>query len=184
MSKEYDEYVEYVRLAKEGALHAGFDQWELANKEGYTVAHVAAWGGHLPVLGPADFDRWDLADRDGWTVAHSMVTERELPETFNQWTLANKDGWAVAHVAAQWGHLPKNFDQWGLINNAGMTVLSCLFLSDQSGEYISRWRKERPLCRESADWEVFKKELPEIYRKYAVNECMFDTNSEPRALLL
>ena len=51
--------------ARAGTLPADFDQWELADADGWTVAHAAARFGRLP----ADFDQWELADASGWTVA-------------------------------------------------------------------------------------------------------------------
>jgi hypothetical protein len=93
-----------------------------------------------------------------------------LPPNFNQWQLATKRGWTVAHVAAKYGHLPADFDQWGLVDNGGLTVLRLLLLSiaESSDKHTTRWGKERPLCKTSEDWEVFKKELPEIYMKYTI----------------
>ena len=41
-----------------------FDQWGIMNNEGWTVAHSAAFYGHLPL----DFDRWDLKDFAEWSV--------------------------------------------------------------------------------------------------------------------
>jgi hypothetical protein len=178
MSKEYDEYAE---LAKNGTLPADFDQWELAAPTGITVAHEAALWGNLP----ADFSQWGLAANDRWTVAHTAAREGHLPADFNQWTLADKNGRTVAHVAARFRHLPDNFDQWGLSNDKGRTVLECLLpfsVSADPDPHMSRWGKERPLCKTDADWEIFKKELPEIYQKYTVSECMLDIDSDQEAL--
>ena len=58
--------------ARSGYLPADFDQWDLADEDGMTVAHTAAKSGHLP----PDFDRWDLADKRGQTVRE--VAERRL----------------------------------------------------------------------------------------------------------
>jgi hypothetical protein len=82
--------------AMSGNLPDGFDQWELANSKGRTVAHVAACYGHLP----ADFNRWELADKRGWTVAHEAAAYGHLPADFNRWELADKRGRTVAEVAA------------------------------------------------------------------------------------
>ena len=85
-----------------GHLPSGFDRWELANRNGWTVAHEAAYGGHLP----SGFDRWELADRRGWTVAHAAALYGSLPPGFDRWELANRNGRTVAHEAAFYGHLP------------------------------------------------------------------------------
>jgi hypothetical protein len=150
MSKEYDEY---ERLAQTGALPADFDQLELANKNGWTVAHTAALHGHLPV----EFNMWDMSNNGGWTVAHAAVT-------------------------AGIGLLPEDFNQWGLANNEGLTVLRHFLLNNCSEQHEAMWEKERPLCRTDADWEVFKKELPEIYQKYAISDHMLDADNDQEAL--
>jgi hypothetical protein len=41
----------------------------LANSHGWTVAHTAAWHGHLP----PDFNQWGLMDTDGRTVMYIKV---------------------------------------------------------------------------------------------------------------
>jgi hypothetical protein len=156
MSKEYDEY---ERLAETGAFPADFDQWGLADKNGWTLAHDAAAYGQLPVLGPVGFSMWDMSNNAGWTVAHVVVSAQEVL-------------------------LPEDFDQWGLTDENGKTVLSCISFGIQLDEYVSRWVKEMPLCRTSADWEVFKKELPEIYQKYAISDHMIDADNDQGALLL
>jgi hypothetical protein len=45
-------------LALKDQLPADFNDWTLANKNGWIVAHVAACRGHLP----ADFKDWPLAE--------------------------------------------------------------------------------------------------------------------------
>jgi hypothetical protein len=175
MSKEYDIY---KAQAFQGVLSADFDQWGLADEDGVTVAQVASMHGHLP----ADFDQWDLANKNGWTVAHSTAMRRHLPAHFSQWDLADNKGWTVAHIAASWGHLPVDFKQWDLADNEGLTVLGQLLLSTRSDKFISRWEKERPLCKTDADWAVFKTELPEIHQKYIISEHMLDTDDNQMAL--
>jgi hypothetical protein len=176
MSKEYDEY---ERLARAGALPADFDQWDLADADGMTVAQVAAMYGHLP----ADFDQWGLANGNGWTVAHSTARWSHLPAHFGQWDLTDRDGQAVAHVAARHGFLPVSFSQWSLVDNGGLTVLGQLLSNiTRLDKYVARWEKERPLCKTDVDWMVFKKELPEIYQKYSISECMLDTDNDQEAL--
>jgi hypothetical protein len=186
MNEEY--YMYYRDLAEKGALPADFDQWGLANEGGWTIAHRAAWFRYLP----DDFDRWDWAAvYTGRTVAHEAAASGYLPVDFNQWALADKEGWTVAHEAAECGHLPVDFDQWGLADNKERPVLRALLfipkavnhvVSAKSDKHMSRWGKERPLCKTDADWEVFKTELPEIYQKYSISECMLDVDNDQEAL--
>jgi hypothetical protein len=180
MSKEYDEY---EKLAKVGMLPADFDQWQLADMQGWTVAHIAALYRHLP----DNFKQWGLAsaDNDGWTVAHVAAMINTLPVLgpwkFTQWDLADDNGWTVAHEAACRGNLPADFSQWGLANNDGLTVLRRLLLNT-TNKYVDRWEKERPLCETDVDWGAFKIELPEIYQKYIISEHMLDTDDNQMAL--
>jgi hypothetical protein len=143
------EYNKYVEFAKHGTLPADFDQWGLTDENGWTVAHTAAWEGGL------------------------------LPAGFEQWSLAGKEGWTVAHVAAMNDILPADFDQWGLADDKERTVLRQLLLSStRLDKYVARWGKEKPLCKTEVDWRIFKKELPEIYQKYSISECMLDADDQ------
>jgi ankyrin repeat protein len=58
--------------AKHGRLPAGFDRWNLCDRNGWTAAHVAAEHGHLP----PDFLLWDLADADGVTVRQALMRNK------------------------------------------------------------------------------------------------------------
>jgi hypothetical protein len=151
---------EYAKLARSGDLPADFDQWGLADENGWTVAHTAALHGHLPV----GFNMWDMSNNGGWTVAHAAVTAGI--------------GSCPVIVSAQEVLLPENFDRWGLTDGNDKTVLSCISSGIQLDEYVTRWEKERPLCKTDADWEVFKKELPEIYQKYAISDHMLDADND------
>ena len=99
--------------AYSGHLPSGFDRWELANRNGWTVAHVAARCGHLP----PGFGRWELADKIGWTVAHEAADTGHLPSGFDRWELADIYGWTVAHAAAFCGHLPPGETVESLLRN-------------------------------------------------------------------
>jgi hypothetical protein len=110
----------------------GFNMWALATKSGRTVAHVAAHFGYLP----ADFNQWTLTTNMGWTVAHEAVRMGLLPEKFTQWELADKDWWTVAHEAAQEGHLPANFDQWDLADRYGIRISDI----GEAKEQYAQWR--------------------------------------------
>lgn len=113
--------------ARNGTLPEGFDQWDRANKDGWTVAHEAAYYNHLP----SNFDQWALSAANGWTVAHAAANRGYLPENFKHWNLAHDEGRTVAHTAAFFGHLPANFDQWGLTDDDGLTVFEVAMSSDK-----------------------------------------------------
>lgn len=111
--EELSEFVnELFDMARRGTLtryhhqvcreRAGFDLWEVADGDGWTLAHEAADAGTLP----ADFDRWELSARDGTTVAHVAVVHRWLPANFAGWERRNRAGWTVAGLAARNHHLP------------------------------------------------------------------------------
>jgi hypothetical protein len=57
-------YAEIAEMAMDGTLPPGFDDWELADDSGWTVAHAAALHGALP----PGFDKWDLVDKNGVSV--------------------------------------------------------------------------------------------------------------------
>jgi hypothetical protein len=80
-------YHEYAELAIYGNLPIGFNQWDLADENGWTVAE----GSYLP----ADFDRWELANNKGWTVAHAAASWGWLPDNFDQLGLTDKDGLTI-----------------------------------------------------------------------------------------
>lgn len=63
-----------------GQLPADFDQWELLDSNGNTVAHNLAksWDGQFP----DDFEKWDLLDGQGKTVgevalAHGYLEKKQ-----------------------------------------------------------------------------------------------------------
>ncbi|MHB8355059.1 MAG: hypothetical protein ACYDCF_11575, partial [Burkholderiales bacterium] len=85
-----------------GHLPVDFKQWDMAEKDGWTVAHIAAEYGHLP----ADFKQWAMTNNRGWTVAHVAANKGPLPADFKQWDMVNKNGITVAQTAAANGHLP------------------------------------------------------------------------------
>jgi hypothetical protein len=59
----------WFNLADKGDLPPGFSQWSLRDKNGMTVAHMAAKKGKLP----PGFELWDIADNNGRTVAHEAA---------------------------------------------------------------------------------------------------------------
>jgi hypothetical protein len=72
-------------------LPEGFGLWELADRDGLTVAHcVVIGGGDLP----ESFDRWKMPDRYGLTVADYVPLSRNtMPVTF----------YALGHSASYFG---------------------------------------------------------------------------------
>ena len=110
--------IDYHELAREGRLAQDFDQWDLKNPDGWSVAHEAARTGHLP----PGFTRWEIRDADGWTVAHEAAMHVALPPDFNRWDLADFDGYTVAHTAAEHGHLPPDFPHMEWADVDGLTV--------------------------------------------------------------
>ncbi len=77
--------------ARRGTLPADFDNWELTDDRGQSVAHVAATHGHLP----KDFDQWGIATPSGFTVAHTAAVHGHLPEDFDQWEMTDNEGATV-----------------------------------------------------------------------------------------
>jgi hypothetical protein len=178
--------------ARYGTLPTGFNLWELANKDGWTVAHEAARYKNLP----ADFKQWSIADKDGRTVAHEAIYAGNMPKDFDQWDIsgdggavglyaamygrlpedfdlwdiANNEGWTVAHEAAMRGNLPLHFDRWSIKDFYGKTVLSVAVENDS--RFSDLWKQESPLCHSNEDMIAFKKELPEIYMAYWINNSM------------
>lgn len=129
MAQDYEKakrFEDIIRLVERGeSLPEGSKDWELCNKDGLTVAHIAAHYGRLP----KNFDKWELADRSGRTVAHVAAESGHLPPDFDRWDLKDKYGWTVAHAAARWHHLPSDFDQWDLTDNNGRTVAHVIYES-------------------------------------------------------
>jgi hypothetical protein len=154
MSKAFDKYEEQ---AVNGTLPADFDHWDLANGDGQTLAHLAAYYSRLPV----DFSQWHLAN--------------------------SRRGWAVAHEATATGCLPDNFDQWGLTSRGMSVLHYLLTQIGADADLLIRfntmWDTEKPLCKTEADWDVFKVELPEIYSKYVIGEIFDDCATQQVCLL-
>ncbi len=88
------------RTAGDDTFPKSFDQWELADENGWTVAHIAAVTNHLP----EDFSLWSLASNTGWTVAHTAAAYGYLPKDFHLthpdiWKLKSNIGTSVEDVA-------------------------------------------------------------------------------------
>jgi hypothetical protein len=173
MCKKYNEYADLVRSH---SLPDDFDQWRVANEDGWTIAHEAAMRGCIP----ADFNQWELANEDGRTVAHTAAFCGRLTLNFNQWELADDDGLTVAHELAESGYLPDDFDQWGMVTKSGWSVLSYFITFSQHTEcyehFQIKWAKQKPSCRTQEDWDIFREKLPEVYAKYTIVEFMSEVD--------
>jgi hypothetical protein len=89
-----EEYKKACAEASKGNLPWDSPSWALANKEGRTVAHTAAYGGPLP----KGFRQWDLADNHGRTVAHTAAKWGTMPKEFHNWDLTDNYGRIVRDV--------------------------------------------------------------------------------------
>ena len=139
MRKDVRLYDALIEQARAGCLPDDFDQWELADPAGWSIAHAAAEAGTLP----HGFDKWALATCSGWTVAHvAVIAGTGLPAGFEQWGLADRGGWTVAHQAASSGNVPAHFSAWLLQYNDGVTVVDIAqhrgLLRDGEADYIRR----------------------------------------------
>ena len=80
-------------LARQKRLPEGFSQWELADNNGWTIAHEAARVGKLPVK---SFQNWTLADNKGWTVAHEIIkANKKISKKFHEWYVKDNRGITV-----------------------------------------------------------------------------------------
>jgi ankyrin repeat protein len=143
-------FEEAVQLAKQGNLPEWSNRWELADGNGWTVAHVAASFTTLP----NGFDKWSLADGNGCTVAHAAVQYGHLPKEFRLWELSDIDGQTVAHIAASHGHLPEDVPDYvlGLVNaknkkTVAETVMGCIWtpasLLARALAFMQRWEETK-----------------------------------------
>lgn len=109
-----------MALAKTGELPSAKGwTWDMADEEGWTLAHEWANAGRAF---PEGFNQWGLVDTWGNTVAHLAAEHGTLPEGFDEWAIPDADGATVAHYAAEFGTLPADFDQWDLKGTGGKTV--------------------------------------------------------------
>ncbi len=115
----------YHSAAEGGCLPEWFDRWEIADEDGFTVAHFVAYHNNIP--GNFDWERYGMM-RDGKygeTVYHEAASSKGLPEWFHGWDIADNNGKTVAHNAALRRALPRDFDweKYGLMrDNEGRTV--------------------------------------------------------------
>ena len=71
-------FIDLQNRAMLGKLPKDFDGWDLADTEGWSLAHEAAKWGTLP----EGFSQWDLADKYGRTV--KQVAD-ERAKKFAEW---------------------------------------------------------------------------------------------------
>jgi hypothetical protein len=105
MNKEYDKY---VVQARRGSLPADFNKWDMANGDGWTVAHEVTYWHDLP----ATFSQWGLADKSGWAVAHGAAKYGRLPYSFDMWGMVDKDWISVLKCLLLNKHGAKHMDRW------------------------------------------------------------------------
>ena len=87
---------ELFKQARDGTLPTDFDRWDLADEQGWSVAHEAAHCNNLP----RGFDQWDLADYRGWTVAHEAAAHGGLPKDFTGGHWQDRKGTTVYGVVS------------------------------------------------------------------------------------
>jgi hypothetical protein len=178
-----NDFEKYRKQAENGTLPAYFNQWDLANKDGWSVAHSAAYCGNLP----SHFTQWELMswnNGNSVSVAHVAARWGHLPANFDWWELADNDGWTVAHTAAMGKKLPCHFDQWSLrcddtTKKSGTSSVLEVVVDYDDSDLILALASSKPRCRREEDWEEFKVCLPEIYIKYNTEEVLAsaeDTN--------
>ena len=144
--KTYKEVYNYM-INNHGKFPDGFDQWDLKDEYGCTIAHIAAYHDYLP----KDFNQWDLINDDGWTVAHSLAVYGAIPDNFNQWDIKNAKGWTVAHIAAMHKNIPKGFNQWYLKSSQGESVFETMvhyYIPDWFDDWDMVVTDDGETCRE------------------------------------
>jgi|GEM_PF-1912106 len=115
----------YHAAAEGGCLPEWFHEWNMADEDGWTVAHFAAY--HVNIPEHFDWQRFGRM-RDniyGETVYHEAASSKCLPQWFDEWDIADNNGKTVAHNAALVRNLPGDFDweRYGLMrHNDGRTV--------------------------------------------------------------
>jgi hypothetical protein len=93
-----DEYIaEMMEILKEGPMPCrNYGFWDLADENGWTLAHQAAKYRCLP----ENFGQWILADENGWTVAHEAAYQGEVfSKNFKGLDWSDNNGVTVREVA-------------------------------------------------------------------------------------
>jgi hypothetical protein len=108
------EYNKYSQQARKGILPIDFNQWDLANWNGWTVAHVVVEHGHLP----ADFSQWGLIDNNGLSVLRHFLQKTSVSDKFMERWCAEKPlcktkaDWVVFKV-----ELPELYSRYTVIES-------------------------------------------------------------------
>lgn len=163
--KEIIDIQNLFSLAGNGNLSIDFYKWDLADKDGWTLAHEAAMYGRLP----KKFRNMDrilyLYDKKGMSVIKLCVFRGDLPDGFDNWSYTENEkyGWSLAHVAAFWGTLPKSFDQWRIADAKGWTVAHEAAKYDNLPKDFSQWDLKDNKGVTVAD--VYKNKLPSRYKQ-------------------
>ena len=90
-------YVTLKTMVLSNTLPSNFVNYALADKNGRSLAHIAAAIGALPNW----FRDYHISDKNGWTVAHAHVGRSKVSESFQFMDLADKNGLTVrAHAEA------------------------------------------------------------------------------------
>jgi hypothetical protein len=119
-----------------------FNQWNLKDPDGSSIAHKVAAIGNLPANFPAHL--WKLMDgdgQDGQSVAHVAVWRKKPLPSFPDeiWALKDRRGRPVAHVAAERGNLTAHFSQWGLTDRNGNTTAHIAARNGTLPAWYAQW---------------------------------------------
>lgn len=166
LSLHEDSWEILCEILQEEYLPANFNNWDLADDHGVTIAHIAAANDKLP----DDFDEWGLEDDNGWTVAHEAAAYGNLPPEFDEWNLADDDDWSVAHEAASHGFLPISFNNWEIKDNNGWSVAHAAASRGYLPEEFNKWH-----ISDNNGWTVLQ-EINEYNRQAKQNNFIDDTN--------
>ena len=87
MAYSYEEDVDYMRIHER--FPDGFNQWDLRNNNGWSVAFITAFRNRLP----KGFDRWEIKESNNETIFEKVLRWKRLPDWLNDWDLViNDDG--------------------------------------------------------------------------------------------
>lgn len=130
-------YEEAAWMIKHNNLPEDFDQWEMANATGWTIAHEVAYFYGASKF-PAGFQYWGLKTDWGKTVAGVAIENGGLPDDFTQWELMDCLA-TVAEISASLNKLPKTFEQWDLKCQDGATVFERAVSKGMRLENFAHW---------------------------------------------
>jgi hypothetical protein len=118
-----------IRAGRNGFLPDDFEQWDLTDKNGWTVAEIVFLAEKSsPTL---------RAAAQTWLIQNLPQALEPAPENFDAaiarakagpqaasfpWGMSNFAGKTVAHIAAKYGTLPAHFKHWDWTDKHGRTV--------------------------------------------------------------